>query len=198
MTPPDRAGTPPILAVVYGAGEDADPVMARLADRLREDGLRLAGLVQRNPPAPGRSRCNMEVEILPGGERRMISEDRGAAAAGCRLDPGLLIEALELARAGLEGGSGQESGADVLILNRFGKVEADGGGGREIVAQAVGQGIPVIVAVPWRNIAAFRAFAGALAAEVPLADVVAAMAIRTAAEEGPPFTIRADLGQLLH
>jgi hypothetical protein len=162
--------TPAILALIYGAGEPADAVLAALADRLLGRGLVVSGLVQRNPPLPGGSRCNMEVEILPGGERLLISEAGGAEARGCRLDPGLLVAALETARARLA------AGADILILNRFGKVEAEGGGGRELIAAAVGQEIPVIVAVPWRNIAAFRAFAGEMAREVPLAQFEPALA----------------------
>ena len=74
--------------------------------------------------------------------------------------PGLLMEALAGAEAMLEGG------ADLLILNRFGKVEAEGGGGRALLARAVELGVPAVVAVPWRNIGAFRAFAGDLAEEI--------------------------------
>ncbi len=153
----------PILAIVYGAGEEADPVLTRLADRLQACGIDAAGIVQRNPVVPGRTRCNMEVEILPAGERLLISEDRGAGARGCRLDPGMLLAAVAQARARLE------AGADVLILNRFGKLEAEGGGGRELIAAAVAQAVPVLVAVPWRNIDAFRAFAGEFASEMPIA-----------------------------
>jgi molybdopterin molybdotransferase len=153
----------PILAIVYGAGEEADPVLARFADRLQACGVDAVGIVQRNPEVPGRTRCNMEVEILPAGERLLISEDRGAGARGCRLDPGLLLAALAQARAQLD------AGADILILNRFGKLEAEGGGGRDLIAVAVAQAVPVLVAVPWRNIDAFRAFAGAFASEMPIA-----------------------------
>ena len=152
----------PIVAVVYGAGEEADPILARLADRLQARGVGIVGLVQRNPEVPGRTRCNMEVEILPSGERLLISEDRGTGARGCRLDPGLLLSALAHARARLD------AGADLLILNRFGKLEAEGSGGRDLIAAAVAQAVPVVVAVPWRNIDAFRAFAGEFASEIPL------------------------------
>jgi molybdopterin molybdotransferase len=152
----------PIVAVVYGAGEEADPVLAELADRLQARGVGIVGLVQRNPEVPGRTRCNMEVEILPNGERLLISEDRGTGASGCRLDPGLLLSALAHARALLD------AGADLLILNRFGKLEAEGSGGRDLIAAAVAQAVPVVVAVPWRNIDAFRAFAGEFAFEIPL------------------------------
>jgi hypothetical protein len=158
-----------ILAIVYGAGDQPDPMLAALADRLQGLGLHLSGLVQRTADALPESRCNMLVELLPGGVQMPISEKRGTGARGCRLDQGLLVEALSAAEAGLD------AWTDLLILNRFGKVEAEGGGGRSLIARAVELGVPVLVAVPWRNISAFRAFAGDLAAEVGLADFAAAL-----------------------
>lgn len=157
----------PITAIVYGVGEAVDPVLARLADRLSGDGVRLAGLVQRTGGAS--ARCAMEVAVLPDGARRLLSEDRGSDARGCRLDHGLLVEALALAAAALPS-------AEILILNRFGKVEAEGGGGRDLMAEAVQRAIPVLVAVPWRNIAAFRAFVGPFACDVTLAEFEARLA----------------------
>lgn len=162
---PARLMPVPVLALVYGAGDQADRLLTRFADRLTDKGVRLAGLLQRAPEPGSPARCNMEVEVLPGRERLAISEHRGALARGCRLDAGLLVEALERARAGLA------TGAQLLILNRFGKVEAEGGGGRDLIAEAMASGIPVVVAVPWRNIGAFRLFAGDLAMEIPLADL---------------------------
>lgn len=154
----------PILAIVYGAGEGVDPIVAGIATRLARSGVQLAGLVQLGDGGAGQSRCDMEVMVLPHGERRMLSEDRGPGARGCRLDHGLLLEALALAERGLPA-------AGLLILNRFGKIEAEGGGGRDLIAAALERAIPVVVAVPWRNIGAFRAFAGELARELPLADI---------------------------
>ena len=50
----------------------------------------------------------------------------------------------------------------LLIVNKFGKIEADGGGLREAIAEAVDLGIPVLVGVPARNLDRWRAFAGAV------------------------------------
>ena len=158
-----------ILAIVYGAGDQPDGMLAALADQLQGLGLHLSGLVQRTADAMPENRCNMLVELLPRGERMPISENRGPGARGCRLDQGLLVEALSAAEAGLD------AGTDLLILNRFGKVEAEGGGGRSLIVRAVELGVPVLVAVPWRNIAAFRAFAGDLAAEVGLLEFAAGL-----------------------
>ncbi len=53
------------------------------------------------------------------------------------------------------------------MVNKFGKIEADGGGLRGAIAEAVGLGIPVLVGVPARNLDRWRAFAGPLAVELP-------------------------------
>jgi hypothetical protein len=55
----------------------------------------------------------------------------------------------------------------LLVVNKFGKIEADGGGLRAAIALAVDSAIPVLVGVPARNLARWRAFAGELAVELP-------------------------------
>ena len=60
---------------------------------------------------------------------------------------------------------------DLLVINRFGKTEAEGGGVRPLIADAVDRGIPVLIAVPWRNIASWRVFAGELAVEFGFGDL---------------------------
>lgn len=54
----------------------------------------------------------------------------------------------------------------LLILNKFGKVECEGGGLRDLIASAIDRGIPVVIGVPKRNIDAWRSFAGELAVEL--------------------------------
>jgi hypothetical protein len=55
--------------------------------------------------------------------------------------------------------------AQLLVINKFGKVEAEGGGLRGVIGEAVERGIPVLIAVPSRNLPEWRAFAGEFAAE---------------------------------
>ena len=54
----------------------------------------------------------------------------------------------------------------LLVLNKFGKVECDGGGLRDLIASAIDRGIPVIIGVPRRNLDAWRNFAGEFAVEL--------------------------------
>lgn len=148
-----------LLAVTYSDGFAADRLIAATAFRLRDDGVKIAGLVQINTDVPGRTKCDMAVEELYTRTRFQLSEDRGPAARGCRLDHSRLGEAAGLLIDVLD----QE--LDLIVLNKFGKVEAEGGGLRDLIGRAVLLGIPVIVGVPYRNLDQWRHFAEGLSDE---------------------------------
>ena len=152
----------PILAIVYSDGLAADRIISDLGYKIRDAGIAVAGIVQHNKFIRDRTRCDMEVEELASGIVLQISEDRGKEARGCRMDRGALLEAAGLLSASLE------SEPDILIINKFGKLEAEGRGLRETLSDAVQLGVPIVVGVPYRNIEQWRAFAGGLAEECPI------------------------------
>jgi hypothetical protein len=152
----------PISALVYTDSVAADRALHDIAIELMEDGYRLAGLVQINTPRPGRSRCDMLLEELGSGEHLGISQDRSPEARGCTLDLGQLVAAMQKVRASLV------EKPDLVILNKFGKTEAEGGGFRPLIADAIEAGLPMLIGVPWRNIESWRLFAGPLSREFHL------------------------------
>jgi hypothetical protein len=159
---------PIIAALVYADGVYPDHAIARAIEPLRERGVQLAGAIQRDPPdRPGRHPCDLLLENLATGEVTAIAEHRGKKARGCRLDVGILTDISEAVASSLH-----EDKPRLLIVNKFGKIEADGGGLREAIADAVYLGIPVLVGVPMRNLDRWRAFAGAFSVEL-LADAAA-------------------------
>ena len=150
-----------ILAITYANGQPASNAMRRLAGKLMAGGARCAGFIQRDePPAHGRSRCDMVLECLATGRRLKISEDRGEHARGCRLDVDALTAAIVAVSETIR------SGLDLLVVNKFGKTEAEGAGFRPLIADAVELGVPVLIAVPWPNIESWRQFAGQFAVEI--------------------------------
>lgn len=157
----------PIVAITYGDGQRVASVMDRIANHLAAEGYRLAGLVQRNVARPGRSRCDMFLEELASGSIISISQDRGRGARGCHLDVEALLSAMARARDALA------TAPDLLIVNKFGKTECEGGGCRPLIAEAVERGVPVLVAVPCGNLEGWRAFAGELAREYELDELLA-------------------------
>ncbi len=135
-----------------------DPVLTALAEALQAAGLAVAGAVQVTSGDAG-TRCDMDLTILPGGTVIRISQSLGAGSKGCRLD----VDALERAVAAVD-----LTGADVLVLNKFGKHEAEGRGFRSLIADALGQGMPVLIGVNAQNRVAFAEFAGDLAEPVSM------------------------------
>ncbi|MEQ1384042.1 DUF2478 domain-containing protein, partial [Salmonella enterica] len=83
-------------------------------------------------------RCDVLLEDLASGHRTLLLEDRGAGARGCRLDVAALVEASMKIESSLD------NNPALLVLNKFGKVEADGGGMRGLMAKALERDIPAI------------------------------------------------------
>lgn len=138
---------------------DTDLLLWNVANTLSRKGFRTCGTVQINTERDG-GPCDMDVKILPNGPTVQISQDLGKASKGCRLDPSALETAVGLVSSQLE------TGADILIINKFGKHEADGRGFRVVIADAISRGIPVFVGVNELNLNAFIDFVGSDAVSV--------------------------------
>lgn len=130
-----------------------DALIAEVANLLASEGVRLAGTVQSNIERPDRRKCDMDLIVLPDGPVVRISEDRGDLARGCTLDSGALEQTVLAVQQRLDG-------AQVLIVNKFGKREAEGHGLVPVIAEALELGLPVLIGVNGLNLAAFLAFAG--------------------------------------
>ena len=71
----------------------------------------------------------------------MLTQDFDPSALGCRLDLGRLQNAAARIADALE------AGADLVIINRFGKRERDGQGLAYLIERALSADIPVVIAV---------------------------------------------------
>ncbi|WP_349361160.1 DUF2478 domain-containing protein [Stappia sp.] len=150
------------LACTMAPGRgDVDLVLQRLAVDLAARGIRCCGTVQINSqPGDAAGPCDMDVRVLPEGPVLRISQSLGREARGCRLDPAALETAVGLVEERLR------SGADVLIVNKFGKHEAEGRGFRNVIAEAVSMDVPVLVGLNALNRDAFEAFSGGMATDL--------------------------------
>lgn len=144
-----------IGVVVYQSQHLVDGLLVTLSRRLRERDLRLAGLVQHNEDDACTACGDMALEDLATGRLVPISEQRGPGARGCRLDARGLATSAGLAAAAIGA-----DGVDLVILNKFGKAEAEGRGLRDEFALAVGRGLPTLTAVGEVLLPAWRTFAG--------------------------------------
>lgn len=158
---PLRAGTLPLGAVVYDDGLAADDLLGQVAAALSAEGRRLGGVVQSSVRRPGRRKCDMYLRNLVSGEEILISVDRGNEARGCRLD------ADAFAHVSSWGEQALAEGVDLLVVNKFGKEEAQGRGLRALIAEALLAGTPVVLGVSTLNLPDLEAFAGEEAARLP-------------------------------
>lgn len=156
----DRSPDAPLLAaVIYPNEAYPQATFRRVVGECRSRALKLAGVLQHPAREDPAHRCDVVLEDLASGERTELFERRGNGARGCRLD----IAALTDVTARIE--RALQHDPDLLVLNKFGKVEAEGGGLVDPIAAAIDRGIPVMTGVPTHNLAAWRAFAGDLAVE---------------------------------
>ena len=139
---------------------DTDLLLYKLSERLAAEGRRICGTVQINTERECTGPCDMDVKVLPDGPVVRISQNLGAGARGCRLDPAALEDAVAAAEARFG------EGIDLVLVNKFGKHEADGRGFRQLIADAIAADIPVLVGVNEMNREAFLAFCGDFAEPV--------------------------------
>lgn len=144
-----------------GGGEAAHALIGQIADDLAASGIALRGAVQISGSRDAaKGRCAMVLHILgDGGPDVEISQDLGPGAKGCRLDPGALEAAAQLVLDSLPG-------ADLVIVNKFGKQELSGRGMVSVIAAAMEQGLPVLTSVAPDQRAEFLEFAGDLAVKL--------------------------------
>ena len=155
------SGTVRLAAIGYKAGFPIDDLLRRVADRLRTDRISLAGALQENIGGiPGQCSA-MTLVDLASQSRFLISQDLGLQSEGCRLDARGLSEIGALLDRPFD------HRTELLMLNRFGKAETEGGGLRSVFARAIDAGIPVLTAVRPPYLEAWAQFHGGLAADLP-------------------------------
>lgn len=149
------------FVVTAGAAEDAE-ILPDVAQRLTGAGVRVVGAIQHNLCLDPARPCQMDLSILGTDALVRISQDRGPHASGCRLDPQGLAQAVALVETRFD-----HEGAQIVIVNKFGKSEAEGSGFRAVIGKAIAAGVPVLTIVAPGQLAAFEGFAGDLAVRLP-------------------------------
>lgn len=151
-----------LAAVVFDRDEQPDPPLLAFIEAATQRGAKIAGLVQERSCADGL--CDLHdarVRDLVTGETLDIMQDLGRDATGCRVDPAAIATAarwLDAAREGIP---------DLLVVNRFGRLESEGGGMLAEIGQAFAEGLPIIIAAPRRYLDAWDAFACGLDTKLP-------------------------------
>lgn len=146
-----------LAGIAYDGDERPDALLSAFAAKIVARGYKPAGLIQTNGCETGA----LSVQLLPAEESILIGESRGPGARGCILDVGRLLD------AGMRISDTLKNGADLLIINRFGKQEADGKGLLFLIEEAIALNVPVIIAVARSRWDAWLSFSQGISVVLP-------------------------------
>lgn len=152
-----------LAAVVYGEGQDPNRVLGEFAEDLARRGHRLGGVVQVAAGAQGCECRDAHVLDLETGARLSILQDLGRHSQSCRIDPAALAAVGQLISQAIA------RNPELLFINRFGKLEAEGKGVFTEIGEAAAAGIPTLVAVSTRYLDPWRQFTFGLDEELACA-----------------------------
>lgn len=151
---------PTIAAIIHADDTPVDALLGQLADELRQAGWRVRGLVQ-PPRTPEQKKQMVLLDVEPPHTRYDISQPLGPGACGCSLDPAGVAAASAVLRRALE------QGADLVLANRFGTLEATGSGLASEMLALMAESIPLLTVVNRRYLEAWRDFTGGAGVELP-------------------------------
>jgi len=158
-----------LAAIVFENGDEVNAMVTDFALKLGAAGVRLGGFVQISEDTENCGCKDTYVLDLKTGQRTKILQDLGSGSQGCRVDPAALAEIGQLVANALT------HAPELVIINRFGKLESEGKGLRDEIATAALSGTPTLVCVSTRYLEAWRAFAPDLSEELTCApDALAA------------------------
>lgn len=149
--------TAAIAAIHYEWDFDINGTLRQVVRRLRAEGVKVGGVLQTATVLPNQCCARLFIVDIKTGQTECISQDRGPDARGCKLDPRGLAEISHCLAAAIE------ERVDLLIINKFGRAESEGGGLLSLIGTAVSEGIPVLTTVREPYTEAWTSFHGGLA-----------------------------------
>ena len=150
-----------LAALVYDDNDDPDAVLRDFAGHLKAQGTRVVGMVQSGQCADS----SLSAVLVHSGETLLLAQPPSqsttdSGATGCKLDLS------RLQAAGIRVADALSAGADLVIINRFGKRERDGKGLGFLIERALGADIPVVIAVSRASFADWIKFAGGMSVKL--------------------------------
>jgi hypothetical protein len=127
-------------------------VRARLAE-----GVRVAGVVEEFSGQAGAGCAGRTLSDIATGRRHRIGQDLGPGSLACHLDASGVADACCDALAGIA------AGCDLVVLAKFGKLEAERNGLLQAFAAAIEQDLPIVTSVAPSFTGAWNLYASPLA-----------------------------------
>ena len=150
------------IAALQGASSGAiQTLLNDFALRAARQGHKVAGVIELASGESGGACGWRAVRDLSTGAVTSISQNLGRGSTACNLDPSGLIEACAAIERSVA------AGADLVIISKFGKLEADRRGLSDAFRAAIDAGLPILTAVSPAMAAGWRLFAGPLSQFIP-------------------------------
>ena len=150
-----------LAALVYDDNDDPDAILRDFAGELKAHGARVVGMVQTGQCADS----SLSAVLVHSGETLLLAQPpapstASSGATGCKLDLSRLQD------AGVRIADALAEGADLVIVNRFGKRERDGKGLGFVIERALDADIPVVMAGSRQSFADGIKFAGGMSVKL--------------------------------
>ncbi|TAN64172.1 MAG: DUF2478 domain-containing protein [Magnetospirillum sp.] len=128
---------------------------------LQGQGYLVRGLLQRSPADSPTCDCTMMLIDLDTRMEYRISQDFGPESPCCRVDTSGFAEASHALHRAMAGDT------DLIVINKFGKLESQGQGLADEMLAIMSRGIPLITTVEAASLELWRDFTGGRAGEIP-------------------------------
>jgi nucleoside-triphosphatase THEP1 len=145
---------PSAAAIEVDGQVDVDALLAAVTDRLRRSGWRVRGLLMTYPEEGEGCARPMVLVDVDSREPYLVSQPLGRDSRACRADPQGFARASSVLRRAAD------EAPDLVICNRFGGLEAEGGGFRAELLDILARGLPLLTTVASRHVEAWQRFTG--------------------------------------
>lgn len=149
---------PPVKTIAVIEGQSStlmQAVLRAFVERWRAT-ARIAGLLEEEHGLPNRACSAGRLQSLVSGQSFPIFQDLGEGSSACHLEGSGAVTASEAVRQEIA------AGCDLVVLSKFGKLEAGGEGLSAAFSAAIETGLPVLTAVSPKFQEAWHRFAAPL------------------------------------
>ena len=134
----------PFAAAVYSRSTEDRKALATFTATLRAKGVRVGGLLQEELVDGGGCRMGIDLVDVETGSRFPINRPskENLESKTCSMNTNVLADSTEALRRAIE------DKVDLIVLEKFGEQEQNGGGLNDEILNAIAENIPLLIAVP--------------------------------------------------
>jgi molybdate transport system ATP-binding protein len=159
--PPQSDIAAKVGVLLYDTTVEVDAILTDTVQRVRARGIAVGGLLQRLGERLSNGKQSVWLDDIATGQTIRLDQPRGPGARACILDTDALAQAALLLR------HATEAEHALIVVNRFGHAEANGGGMRAEIADAICSGAAVLIAVRPSRLDGLKSFLGGPALLLP-------------------------------